>query len=285
MVAALAAKQAGGDVVLRIEDLDPDRSKPHFAEQIIRDLEWFGFEWVGEVLYQSDRLEAYGEALGELESMDLVYPCFCTRADLHAARAPHAGEEYRYAGTCRYLGAAEKAEKAANRNPAMRLIVDGAKGAFEDCFAGSVEESLEDTCGDFIVKRSDGTYAYQLAVVVDDAYQDVTHIIRGNDLLGSTVRQMYLQDLLQLPHPAYGHVPLFVDERGVRLSKRNGDATLEYLIEEARLKPEQILGHLAWIAGLIEAYEPLSLDVLAQRANLDALKNVQAIVWRAPAGI
>jgi len=280
MVAALYAKQQGGSMVMRMEDLDPQRSKQEFADQILRDMEWFGFEWEGPVLYQSSRTEAYAQGFDELADKGLVYPCFCTRADLHSARAPHRGEEVVYVGTCRTLTSEEREVRSASRHPSQRLEVGSALEGFQDLFQGEREYRLSEVCGDFIIQRSDGVYAYQLAVVLDDAFQGVTHVIRGCDLLTSTPRQRYISNLLGLPEIEYGHVALITDETGTRLSKRNGDASLEFLIDQAKLTPGQILGHLAALAGLIETYEPLSLDELARSANLQAVQGVEEVVWQ-----
>ncbi len=281
MIAALVADK----MILRIEDLDPDRSKQRFVDAVMRDLDWFGFEWVGEVLYQSaaQRQQAYAAALGSLEDQGLVYPCFCSRADLHSARAPHRGEEFIYQNTCKHLSASERAERALTRDPALRLDVkDAGVISFDDRFQGERDYDLPCCAGDFIVRRSDGVFAYQLAVVVDDAATGVTSVVRGVDLLTSTPKQIYLQRLLGFGTPEYGHVPLFVDEEGRKLSKRNEDASLEHLIEQLGMGPRDILGYLAYLGGIIPEREPMSLEQLKRYANLDALHDVRKIVWRAP---
>lgn len=280
LVAYLDARQQGGRIVLRMEDLDPDRTSRKRAEEMLRDLEWFGFTWDMPLMYQSDRKEAYQEAYKALQDQDLLYPCFCTRADLHSARAPHFGDEIIYAGTCSHLTRAEQQAYAEKRSPSFRIRVNDQPFCFDDCFQGHQCFSLKETSGDFVVRRSDGVYAYQLAVVVDDAAMGVTHVIRGVDLLSSAPRQRYLQDCLGLPSVTYGHAPLIVDGEGRRLAKRNQDASLTYLKEEARWSPQRILGHLAWIAGLIEQDEPCTLDVLVQEAQLNALCYKRTIVWR-----
>lgn len=285
MVAYIRAHQNGGSCVLRIEDLDPDRSKQRHIDQIFRDLDWFEFEWDGEVVYQSRRTEAYQEAFNALESMNLLYPCFCTRADLHAAQAPHPGEEFIYQGTCRHLSYNEQQEKARQRNPAYRICVSNEEIVIKDEFQGIHHYDLQRVSGDFIVRRSDKTFAYQLAVVVDDAYQQVNDVCRGIDLLSSAPRQRYLQTLLDLPMVSYAHVPLFVDEEGRRLSKRNNDATLTYLKDSLGLTSQQILGYIAYCSGIIDSWESVSLSDLVTNVSLDALLDSTSIVWKDPCSV
>ena len=219
MMAWLSVRSAGGEMVLRIEDLDPDRCRPEYAEQLKRDLAWLGLDWDREQTPQSRRTEDYRAQFARLEALGRVYPCYCTRSELHAASAPHASDgNVIYAGTCRALTPAERAEKT--RRPAWRLRVPDRDTAFRDGVQGVYRENLAHDCGDFIIRRSDGVYAYQLAVVTDDAEAGVTQIVRGQDLLSSTPRQLYLQELLGLPAPDYYHVPLLTAPDGRRLSKR-----------------------------------------------------------------
>lgn len=282
MIAALVADQ----MVLRIEDLDPDRSKQQFIDGVMRDLEWFGFEWVGEVLYQSEdeRQDAYRAAVRHLEDKGCVYPCFCSRADLHSARAPYIGEEFIYQNTCKFLSPEERAQRSLVRDPALRLDVSHACEpiCFQDRFQGQHCFDLSREAGDFIIKRSDGVFAYQLAVVVDDAFSGITSVMRGYDLLASTPKQLYLQDLLGFEHPSYGHVPIFVDEAGRKLSKRNADASLVFLTEERGMTAADILGYLAYLSGIIPEYESMSLAQLRTYADLEALSGKQQIIWREP---
>lgn len=230
LTAWLVAKSQGGRIVLRIEDLDAERSKPVYIDAVQRDFEALGLTWDEGPYFQHDRTEAYRAAYDELRERGLVYPCFCTRADLHAASAPHRGEKPVYPGTCRHLSDGERAVRAQQRMPAQRLIVPDREVAFVDQVQGSYAQNLAADCGDFLVQRSDGAFAYQLAVVVDDAAQGVTSVVRGVDLLCSTPQQLYLQELLGLPHPAYAHIPLLVAERDRRLSKRDRDAALDALL-------------------------------------------------------
>lgn len=283
LVAWLVAKSQGGSIVLRIEDLDAERSKPQFIDAVQRDFEALGLTWDEGPYFQHDRDEAYRAAYDELCERGLVYPCFCTRADLHAASAPHHGEKLVYAGTCRNLTDEERAERMKERRPASRLIVPDETLSFVDGIQGAYSQNLAVECGDFLIRRSDDAFAYQLAVVVDDAAQGVNSIVRGVDLLCSTPQQMYLQDLLGYPHPAYAHVPLLVAEEGRRLSKRDHDAALDALL--ARFKtPTGIIGHIAGITGLAPTCDPATPEQLLATFDLQAFAssvpdNVQ-IRWR-----
>ena len=270
LTAWLVAKSQGGRIVLRIEDLDAEHSKPVYIDAVQRDLEALGLTWDEGPYFQHDRTEAYRAAYDELRERGLVYPCFCTRADLHAASAPHRGEKPVYPGTCRHLSDGERAARAQQRMPAQRLIVPDREVAFVDQVQGSYAQNLAADCGDFLVQRSDGAFAYQLAVVVDDAAQGVTSVVLGVDLLCSTPQQLYLQELLGLPHPAYAHIPLLVAERDRRLSKRDRDAALDALL--ARFKtPEAVIGHIAGITGLAPACDPATPEELLATFDLAAL--------------
>lgn len=282
LCAWLIAKSQGGSIVLRIEDLDRQRSKPHFINAVQEDFERLGLFWDEGPFFQHDRDEAYQAAFDDLKARGLVYPCYCTRADLHAASAPHRGEKPIYAGTCRHLTAEQRAEREALRAPAQRLIVPDQTYAFVDLIQGPYEENLMHDCGDFLVRRFDEAFAYQLAVVVDDAAQGVNSIVRGVDLLNSTPQQMYLQDLLGFDHPEYAHVPLIAGEPGRRLSKRDGDAELDALL--ARFKtPEAVIGHIAGMTGLAPTCEPATPEELLKGFDVGAfaanLKSKDEIIW------
>ena len=266
----LVVKAQAGRMVLRIEDLDRDRSKPHFAGQVMRDFEMLGLTWDAGPFYQSGRDEAYREAYDVLSKRGLTYPCFCTRADLHAASAPHRGEKLVYPGTCRDLGPADVAKRSEQRSPSWRLRVPAETYSFVDLVQGRFSQQLDRDCGDFVVRRSDGLFAYQLASVVDDAEQGVTCIVRGMDLLVSTPQQIYLQDMLGYGHCAYAHVPLIVGERDRRLSKRDRDASLDELMG-AYGSPAAIVGHIAFIAGLIPDDEPCMPQELLDCFDVRAL--------------
>lgn len=273
LVAWLVAKSQGGAMVLRIEDLDRERSKPQFIDAVQRDFESLGLTWDEGPYFQHDRDEAYQAAYDSLRDKGLVYPCFCTRADLHAASAPHRGEKLVYAGTCRSLTGDEVARLSQSRNPAYRLRVPDEDVSLDDLIQGPYSQNLERDCGDFLVRRSDGAFAYQLAVVVDDAAQGVNSIVRGVDLLCSTPQQIYLQRMLGLPEATYAHVPLLVAERNRRLSKRDHDAALDALLERFKT-PEAVIGHIAGITGLAPTCEPASPEQLLATFDVATLPSL-----------
>lgn len=284
LMAWLVAKSQGGRIALRIEDLDAQRSKREYASAIMRDFEALGLTWDAGPLYQSDRVEAYRSALDALKRTRRVYPCFCSRADLHAASAPHRGEKLVYAGTCRNLSAADVAEKRLQKAPAERIEVPDARIDLVDAIQGPYGQNLATDCGDFLVRRADGAFAYQLAVVVDDAEQGVTSVVRGVDLLCSTPQQMFLQRCLGVPSPTYVHIPLLVAEAGRRLSKRDHDAALPELIERYRT-PQGVVGHIAQVVGLQPDDEPATPDELLKTFDLARFKRTIPdfiqIAWRA----
>lgn len=271
LLAWLSARQKGGRVILRIEDLDTARCPRRYGEQMCRDIQWLGLDWdEGPVIggpsgpyEQSRRTALYQAALERLEAQGLVYPCFCTRAELHAASAPHREDgQVVYPGTCRGLTAEQAAERArrTGRAPALRLWVPEEEITFIDGHMGEYGEWLPADCGDFLLRRSDGIFAYQLAVVVDDAAMGVTEVVRGADLLASTPRQLLLYRLLGLEAPAFYHFPLLLGSDGQRLSKRNADAGLDTLGE--RYTASEILGKLAYLAGFNPSAEPRSGESL-----------------------
>lgn len=261
LLAWLSARSAGGSMVLRLEDLDPDRCKKEYCEQVMRDLEWLGLSWDNEPVWQSRRTEAYAVAFEQLSHQGLIYPCYCTRAERLAASAPHRSDGVQvYDGRCRRLSPAEKEEFARTRRPAWRVQVPEQTVAFDDLCQGRFEEHLARDCGDFILRRSDGVYAYQLAVVVDDAIMGVTQVVRGSDLLDSTPRQLWLQEALGLLHPEYGHVPLLLAPDGRRLAKRDRDQELGQL--QSKYTAPELVGHLAFAAGLLPEYTPATPEQL-----------------------
>lgn len=266
LICWLSARSAGGSLVLRIEDLDTLRCTKENARVLIDDLRWLGLDWdegpdMGgphAPYYQSDRFPIYAEKLALLEEKGLVYPCFCSRAEIHAANAPHLSDgSVVYAGTCRSLTEAERAARAQKRAPALRLRVPDAVYSFVDGHYGPGGENLAQNCGDFILRRSDGVYAYQLCVIVDDILMGVNQVVRGRDLLGSIPRQNYLYELLEAPVPHYYHIPMLVAPDGRRLSKREADLDLGEL-RSRNQGPEAIIGRLAHRCGLLEREEALS---------------------------
>ena len=257
LLAWLSARSAGGQMVLRLEDLDPDRCRREYCDQVMRDLEWLGLDWDGQPVYQSRRSHLYAQAFRALEEQGLLYPCYCTRAQRLAASAPHRSDGVQvYDGRCRTLTAEQRAELGRLRAPAWRVMVPEEEISFTDRVQGPYGENLARDCGDFILRRSDGVYAYQLAVVVDDGEMGVTQVVRGSDLLSSTPRQLWLQSRLGLPHPEYGHVPLLLSPDGRRLAKRDRDLELGQL--QARFSAPELVGLLAHAAGLIPEAAPVT---------------------------
>lgn len=224
LVAALAsyleARQQQGEWLLRMEDLDTPRNMPGVADAILRSLEAFGFEWDGPVVYQSERHDSYAAALARLQEDGLVYPCGCTRKEI-ADSAIHGIEGAIYPGTCRSGLPPGKTARA------WRIRAENRTIGFDDAIQGHVAQNLARDIGDFVLKRADGFYAYQLAVVVDDADQGITHVVRGADLLDSTPRQIYLQQVLGLPAMHYAHIPVVLNAQGEKLSKQTQAAAVD----------------------------------------------------------
>jgi glutamyl-tRNA synthetase len=295
LLAWLAARAQGGQVVLRLEDIDPDRSRPEFAAGILEDLRWLGLDWdegpdVGGPFgpyEQSRRLDAYAEALDRLERLGRTYPCFCTRKELRQlAGAPHAemaddGSPV-YPGTCRELTAAEREALARQgRKPSCRLRCDDLAVAFDDLAAGPQRLTLSECGGDFALRRSDGVFAYQLAVVLDDIAMGITQVVRGDDILASTPRQIFLHRLFGAPAPQYAHLPLVQDAAGERLAKRHQSLTLAAL-REAGVSGRAVAGYLAWRAGLLDAPGPAAPQDLA---SLFSFRKLPRQAVRLPADI
>ena len=260
LLAWLFARSAGARFLVRVEDLDRSRVRPGIEEEQLADLSALGLDWDGPVVRQSERMELYEEAIARLDDRDLLYPCYCTRAEIRAAAsAPHGiSTADRYPGTCRELTAAQRAEReAAGRPPALRVRSGDVQIIFEDRLLGR----LEDIVDDFVVRRNDGTPAYQLAVVVDDAAEGIGEVVRGADLVDSTPRQILLARLLGLPEPGYAHVPLVLGPDGQRLAKRHGAVTLSDRDEG----PESVRAWMARSLGLAVAGEKPALDDLLAR--------------------
>lgn len=268
LLAWLSVRSQGGRMVLRVEDLDIERSSWDFQRQIEEDLLWLGLDWDEGGLdadnhryCQSRRTDIYLEYFRRLQDMGLIYPCFCSRAELHAASAPHRSDgRFLYAGTCRDLTAAEVARRRKIRAPASRIRTPDRMVGFVDLHYGLYTENLAEECGDFIVRRADGIFAYQLAVAIDDALMGVTEVVRGNDLLSSSPRQIWLHGLFGYLPPRYGHIPLLTAYDGRRLSKRDGDLDLSRL--RSIYRPEEIIGMLGRAAGLLEEYRPVTAKEL-----------------------
>jgi glutamyl-tRNA synthetase len=255
LLAWLFARSAGSRFLVRMEDLDAGRVRPGSAEEQLADLAAIGLDWDGEVAYQSERTERYAAALERLD----VYECFCTRAEIRAAAsAPH-GPQGAYPGTCRELTDADRARRRAEgRLPALRLRANHERVAFEDRLLGRQEGTVDD----FVLRRADGAFAYNLAVVVDDAEQGVEEVVRGDDLADSTPRQLHLARALGLPAPAHAHVPLVLGPDGARLAKRHGAVTLrEMPADRAR----------AWMLGSLGLPDRASPEELARAFDPAAL--------------
>ena len=269
LIAWLSAKSQGGSMVLRMEDLDTQRTSAEFAEILRKDLLWLGLPWDLETPPQSQRSAVYDGYFERLRDLDLLYPCYCTRSQLHSVNAPHLSDgTYVYPGTCRNL--TEEERNAFGRNPAWRVIVPDRLWTVNDRVQGVYTENLATDCGDFVVRRADGVYVYQLAVTVDDGEAGVTEVVRGMDLLSSAPRQMYLQELFGFARPVYGHVPMLMAPDGRRLSKRDKDMDLGYL--QQRVKPEALLGLLAYSANLIDVLTPVSAEELAKEFTWEKLR-------------
>ena len=280
----LSARSRGGRWILRIEDLDPQRSKPEYAVMIEDDLLWLGLDWdEGGVsgagphapYRQSLRGALYRECLGRLEAAGLTYPCTCTRADIMATQAPHPSDgRIVYPGTCR--PAAGAPPSVPERPHAVRLMVSGEEIGFTDGICGPQRFNLADECGDFVLRRADGAWAYQLAVVADDAAMGVTEVVRGNDLLLSAAQQTWLCRLLGFDPPAYAHVPLVCNAEGRRLSKRDSGAGMEEL--RRRFTAAETVGILAWLAGLRPSPAPCMPSDLLPGFSVGMVTSVPSVV-------
>lgn len=268
LMAWLSARSQDGEMVLRMEDLDTQRTSTEFAQLLREDLAWLGLDYDRETPPQSQRSAVYDEYFETLRAQNLLYPCYCTRSQLHSVNAPHLSDgTYVYPGTCRNLTEAERA--AQKRDPAWRVMVPDKVWHLTDRVQGDYSLNLATDCGDMVVRRADGVYVYQLAVTVDDGEAGVTEVVRGMDLLSSAPRQMYLQDLFGFPHPEYAHVPMLLAPDGRRLSKRDKDLDLGELRKAAA--PERVIGVLAHAAGLIDRMEPISAKELAGEFSWDKL--------------
>ena len=268
LLSYISTRQQNGKYVVRMEDIDLQRSKRELGEALLDDLEWLGFEWdegprVGgpEVSYwQSERQTYYADILEYLALEKLIYPCFCNRERLQSiASAPHAGEVvHRYDGKCRHLCDFEIQDLRNSKEPSLRLAVNTCDLNFDDRWQGAQHIHLECELDDYVLRRGDGMYAYNLAVVLDDIAMGITEVIRGNDLLDTTGQQLYLYNTLQqcysykdIEVPKYGHAPLLVDADGNRLSKRQKSITIRELREQ-QWSASRILGELAAAGGLID---------------------------------
>jgi glutamyl-tRNA synthetase len=277
LLAWLSARSRGGCIVLRIEDIDSPRVKAGAAEQACQDLQWLGLDWDEGQIIQSERMACYRLALERLQARELVYPCTCTRRDVEsAASAPHQEHEGPiYPGTCAGRRVADAA-RLGDQPYCWRFRVPAESPAFVDGFRGPTHVDLRALGGDFVVWKSPppgsatSTPAYQLAVVVDDAAQGVTEVVRGDDLVPSTPRQLLLYEALGLPAPTFIHVPLVVGPDGRRLAKRHGDTRLSSL-RATGMRSEMLRGLLAWSCGWLATIEPVGVRALLSLFRLDSI--------------
>ena len=251
----LSAKSKGGRWLLRIEDIDPQRSKKEYAQLLMDDLEWLGLLWDGEPVYQSERSDLYEQYFQLLKDKGLTYPCYCTRADILATQAPHESDgRVVYKGTCRHL------PPQPGRVGATRLMVPQREVTFTDGHYGLQSVNLSQQVGDFIIRRKDGACAYQLVVVIDDALMGVNEVVRGRDLLLSSPQQLYVASLFDFPATQFYHLPLLCNAEKQRLSKRDKSMDMGYLRQ--RFSASEIIGQLAFWAGLIPTPAALSAQEL-----------------------
>ena len=266
LIAWLSVRSRDGEMVLRMEDLDTQRTSGEFAAVLREDLQWLGLDYDRETPPQSQRSAVYDRYFEALRGRGQLYPCYCTRSQLHSVNAPHLSDgTYVYPGTCRNLK-----DPPPGRKPAWRVCVPDKVWTLEDRVQGHYELNLATDCGDMVVRRADGVYVYQLAVTVDDGEAGVTEVVRGMDLLSSAPRQMYLQELFGFPHPEYGHVPMLLAPDGRRLSKRDKDLDLGEL--RKNVTAEQLIGTLAFAGGLIDRNIPISAKELAKEFSWDKLR-------------
>lgn len=275
LLSYLSPKSRGGAWILRMEDLDTQRTRAEYAELLREDLRWLGLDWDEETQPQSGRSRIYDEYFDLLREKGLLYPCYCTRSQLHSVNAPHLADgSYVYPGTCRNLSAEDRASQ--NRAPSWRVMAPDREYGFHDLVQGDYRENLASDCGDFVVRRADGVYVYQLAVTVDDGLAGVTEVARGWDLLSSAPRQMYLQELFGFPQPEYAHIPMLMAPEGRRLSKRDQDLDMGAI--RRRVSPEKLIGILAHAAGLLEKPEPVSAKELAALFDWNKIRGREIVV-------
>ena len=269
LMAWLSVRSQNGMMVLRMEDLDTERTKTEYAEILLDDLAWLGLDYDVVTPPQSTRTKVYDRYFEDLQAKDLLYPCYCTRSQLHSVNAPHLSDgTYVYPGTCRSLTPEQRS--TFDRAPSWRVKVPDKLWEFTDRVQGFYQENLATDCGDFVVRRADGAYVYQLAVTVDDGEAGVTEVVRGRDLLSSAPRQMYLQELFGFHHPSYAHIPMLLAPDGRRLSKRDKDLDLGQLRQN--ISAPQLLGDLAYSAGLMDERQPVSARELVTEFSWDKLK-------------
>jgi len=281
LVAWLAARAARGTLLLRVEDLDRARAVPEATERILDDLRWLGLGWDEGPFVQSERGALYAAVVERLLAEGRAFECFCSRAEVaRAAQAPHGPSDDgpRYPGTCRGLTAEERAaRRAAGRRPSVRFLVNPEEVCWVDRVYGEACDRVDEQVGDFVIVRADGVFAYQLAVVVDDAAMGVTEVVRGDDLRSSTARQILLYRALGATPPGWLHVPLVLGPDGTRLSKRHGAIGVRAL-REAGAAPAQVIGRLAETLGLAAPGEAIAADALIGRFDPARLPRTPTVI-------
>src|SRR4051812_22288282 len=279
LLAWLWSRKAGGRHLLRIEDIDTPRVRHGLARQQMEELQWLGLDWDGDPLWQSQRTELYEAALRKLS--DHVYECFCSRAEIAAvASAPHGDEGPRYPGTCATLTGSQRAAKGKTRAPSLRLRVPPGAIAFRDQILGPQSFDTAELVGDFVLRRADGVFAYQLAVVVDDGEMGITQVLRGADLLASTSRQILLHRLLCHREPRWAHAPLVMGDGKARLSKRDKSLSLSTL-RAAGTDPRQLVAQLGRLCGL-DAGERCTAQELLKEFSLTKVPRAPVAIETLP---
>lgn len=283
LLAWLDVRSQGGKMLFRLEDLDPDRSFEHYADQMAKDLEWLGLDWDegwrsgSDQCRQGNRTARYEEALKQLRSKGLVYDCYCSRAERLAASAPHPGEAHDAGCGCRFLSEKDASKRRlSGRKAALKCLIASQTMRWKDGHFGLQEDTLVAGKDDFIIRRSDGVFAYQLAVSVDDMDMGVTRVVRAQDLMGSTAKQIYLIRTLSGLAPEYCHAPLLVAPDGRKLSKRDGDLNMDYFREQ--YSPEQIIGILAKLAGLQKTSAPIRASELIDSFSWEAVPKEPIVI-------
>ena len=268
LLAWLHARLHNGRFLLRMDDLDAPRVVANSAEQIIKDLQWMGLDWDDDIYVQSEHLQEYQQALDTLNTQQKIYECFCSRKDIQqAASAPH-GKTGVYPNTCRNLTDKQKQQKRQSKPPSWRIKVPDKIITFEDGCLGNCQQHMLNECGDFIIKRADGLFAYQLAVVMDDIAMGVTDVMRGQDLVDSTARQIFLFEQFNAKPPKFWHVPLMLDEQQQRMSKRDGSQSIQQWLDSGRSK-QQLIGYLASSVGLVEFETECEANELLNSLSID----------------
>jgi glutamyl-tRNA synthetase len=271
------ARSRDNRVIFRMDDLDERCKNKEVQNTLISDLRWLGIDWDGKIVYQSERVKIYEEAFNDLKKKDMLYPCFCSRADIHAASAPHASDGTPiYSGKCKNLDPSQVEHLKEIKKFSYRVSVPDLNVTIHDEIFGDYGQNLENDCGDFIVRRSDGVFAYQLTSTIDDIEMGITRIVRGCDLLASTPRQVWLANVISPPSQMqikYAHLPMLINENGQRLAKRDEPLDLGFMKQEG-FSAAKIRGIIAKLAGFINDDADLSTEEFLKIFNLASLKTL-----------